>query len=69
MDYPGFFFFKLFLKRRYNNTVVCVTCEDSDQPGHPTSLIRVFHVLMTHCNFRKLVKVSGQTGQGDRRLD
>ena len=28
------------------NKMACVPSEDSDQPGHPTSLIRVFTVSM-----------------------
>ena len=28
------------------NEMICVPSEDSDQPGHPTSLIRVFAVCM-----------------------
>ena len=28
------------------NKVTCVSSEDSDQPGHPPSLIRVFFVRM-----------------------
>ena len=26
------------------NTMACAPCEDSDQPGHPPSLIRAFAV-------------------------
>ena len=30
--------------------MICAPCEDSDQPGHPPSLIRVFAVrMMKHC--------------------
>ena len=42
--------------------MVCVSSEDSDQPGHPPSLIRVFDVCMKKAWVQHTVKTLSQTG-------
>ena len=44
------------------NKMVCVPSEDSDQPGHPPSLVRVFTVRLIDS------QVSQLSSSGQRRL-
>ena len=43
--------------------MVCVSSEDSDQPGHPPSLIRVFDVCMKKAWVQHTVKTLVRLGE------
>ena len=49
----SFLYFRIFEPPHdKTNKVVCAPSEDSDQPGHPPSLIRVFAVRSIRCALR-----------------
>ena len=59
------------LPHHKTNKMICVPSEDSDQPGHPPSLIRVFAVLSlgSYPSFLHAdSKDSDQTGQMPRLI-
>ena len=50
------------------NEVACAASEDSDQPGHPPSLIRVFAVRMKKATHWVHSEDSDQTGRMPRLI-
>ena len=54
------------LDKTYNKS--CATSEDSDQPAHPRSLIRVFSVRMKYLGFLATHRAHSEDSDQTRRI-